>query len=91
MYKYIRGVAGVVGNITDPSGMDSTICNDTENVVGRMRAEYLNVHGYGKETVEIIIDAYQSASTVEQFVDLVGGCGMAVVELEWFWELSWRF
>lgn len=91
MYKYIRGVAGVVGSITDPSGMASTTHGDVENVLGAMRAEYLDVHGYGKETVEMIVNAYEAASTTEEFVDLAGGCGMAVAELKWFWELSWRF
>ncbi|KAF9642254.1 hypothetical protein BDM02DRAFT_3193600 [Thelephora ganbajun] len=90
VYKYIRGVAGVIGSITDPSGIDSAVHNDVENVVGAMRAEYLDVHGYRRETVEIIMGAYQSATDVEDFVALASGCGMAVVELEWFWELSWR-
>ena len=92
VYKYIRGTAGVVGSITDPSGIDSTICEDIKNIIGVMRTQYLDVHGYGREAVEAIADAYQSASTVEDFVALANGCGMAVVELEWFWELSdWRF
>jgi len=88
VYKYIRGTEGVVGSITDPSGVDSTIHEDIENIIGTMRAQYLDVHGYRKEAVEVIIDAYQSANTAEDFVALAGGCGMAVVELEWFWELS---
>ena len=92
MYKYIRGTAGVVGSITDPSGIDSTICRDTESLVGTTRAKYLDVHGYGREAVEMITGAYQSAGTVEDFVALANGCGMAVVELRWFWELSnWDF
>jgi len=90
VYKYIRGV---VGSITDPSGMDPTVHSnaDVAKVVGAFRAKYLDVHGYREGTVEMILDAYKSASTAEQFVDLAKGCGMSVVELEWFWELTWRF
>ena len=88
IYKYIRGAAGVVGTITDPSGIDSTIHGDVENLIGAMRAQYLDAHGYGREAVEVITDAYQSARTVEDFITLASGCGMAVVELQWFWEFS---
>lgn len=91
VYKYIQGVSGVVGNITDPSGVNYTTCgSDVKDIVGVMRAEYLDAHGYGKETVEIIKDAFDSATTAEEFVQLASGCGMAVAELKWFWGLSWR-
>ena len=46
-------------------------------------------HGYGMEVVKTIMDAYGSAETMEEFVSDAYGCGMTVVELEWFWELSW--
>lgn len=86
MYKYIRGVSGVIGSITDPSGVNYTTCSsDVKDIVSVMRAEYLDTHGYGKETVEIIKDAFDSATTAEEFVELASGCGMAVAELKWFW------
>lgn len=90
-YKYIRGATGVVGSITNVSGLTSIDLLDVENVVGGMRAEYLDVHGYGAEVMKIIVDAFQSANTMEEFVSGAEGCGMSVVELEWFWELSWHF
>ena len=89
LYKYIRGTAGVVGTITDPSGVISINLADVENIVGAMRAKYLDAHGYGMEVVKTIMDAYGSAETMEEFVSDAYGCGMTVVELEWFWELSW--
>lgn len=62
---------------------------DIENVVGTMRAKYLDAHGYGTEVTQMIVDAYRSANIMEEFVSEASGCGMSVVELEWFWELSW--
>ena len=91
MYKYIRSSAGVVGSITDPSGVALFDFSDVENVVGAMRARYLEAHGYGAETVHMIVEAYGSANRTEEFVAAASGCGMSVVELEWFWEFSWSF
>ncbi|KAF9788757.1 hypothetical protein BJ322DRAFT_1106722 [Thelephora terrestris] len=91
VYKYIRSSAGVVGSITDPSGVALFDFSDVENVVGAMRARYLEAHGYGAETVHMIVDAYGSANRMEDFVARASGCGMSVVELEWFWEFSWSF
>ena len=88
VYKYIWGGAGVVGTITDPSGVTLIDLTEVENIVGGMRARYLDVHGYGMEVLQIIMNAYQSASTMEEFVSEAHGCGMTIVELEWFWELS---
>ena len=91
VYKYIRGAAGVVGSITDPTGVNAIDFTDTENVVGEMRAKYLEAHGYGADVIRIIVDAYQATANVEDFVSRASGCGMSVVELEWFWEFNWFF
>ena len=91
MYKYIRGAAGVVGSITDPTGVTPTDLSEIEIAVGEMRANYLDAHGYGMDAIQTIADAYQSAKDVEDFVSRASGCGMSVVELEWFWEVSWCF
>lgn len=84
-------MSGVVGNITDPSGVTPVNLADVENTVGGMRAKYLHVRGYGMEVIQVIMDAYRSASTAEDFVFKAYGCGMSVVELKWFWDVSWCF
>ncbi|KAF9786213.1 hypothetical protein BJ322DRAFT_1108069 [Thelephora terrestris] len=89
VYKYIRGAAGVVGSITDPTGVTSINYKVTENAVGGMCAKYLDAHGYGKDAIRTIADTYQSAIDMEDFVSCASGCGMLVMELEWFWEFSW--
>ena len=91
VYKYIRGAAGVVGSITNPTGVTPIDLSDIEIAVGKMRAKYLDAHGYGMDTILAIADAYRSAKDVEDFVSQASGCGMSVVELEWFWEFSWCF
>jgi hypothetical protein len=89
VYKFIRGVPGVVGTITNPSAVTLNHLMDIENVVGTMRAKYLDAHGYGMEVTQIIVNAYRSANIMEEFVSEASGSGMSVVELEWFWEMSW--
>lgn len=91
VFKYIRSSAGIVGTITDPSGVTSINLSEAENIVGAMRAKYLDVHGYGEDVIETILDSYQSSTTVEEFVSGACGCGMTIVELEWFWQLTWSF
>ena len=91
IYKYIRGAAGVVGSITNPAGVTPIDLSDIEIAVGEMRAKYLDAHGYGMDAIQTIADAYQAAKDVEDFVSQASGCGMLVVELEWFWEVSWCF
>lgn len=71
--------------------MTSIDLGDVGNAIGEMRAQYLDVHGYGTEAVRTIVEAYQSATTVEEFVSDAYGCGMSVVELEWFWKFSAHF
>ena len=51
-------------------------------------AEYLDAHRFGFDEVEHIVDAFYTAINVHEFTSLAAGCGMAVVELEWFWALS---
>ena len=82
-------MAGVVSTIANPSGVISINIADVENVVGAIHAKYLDAHGYGMEVVKAVVDAYRSAKTMEDFVSEVYRCRMTVVELEWFWELSW--
>jgi len=91
IYKYIRSAAGVVGSITNPTGVTPIDLSDIEIAVGEMRAKYLDAHGYGTDAIQTIADAYQTAKDVEDFVSQASGCGMSVVELEWFWEVSWCF
>ena len=89
IYKNIRGVAGVVGTVTDPSGVQLIDLACVENIVGGMHAQYLDAHGYGPEVVNMITAAYDFSDTIDDFVSEAYGCGMTVVELEWFWKLSW--
>ena len=91
VYKYICGTAGVVGSITNPTSVAPIDLSDIEIDVGEMRAKYLDAHGYGMDAILTIADAYQSAKDVEDFVSQASGCGMSVVEPEWFWEFSWCF
>ena len=84
-------MAGVVGTINDPSGVTPIDLSDAQFLLGDTRAHYLDAHGYGMNTIKIIMDAYQSASTVEDFVSGADGCGMTVVEHQWFWEFPWCF
>ena len=82
-------MAGVVGTVTDPSGVQLIDLVSIENAVGGMCAKYLDTHGYGPEVVNIVTRAYGFSETMDEFVSEAYGCGMTVVELEWFWQLSW--
>lgn len=56
-------------------------------VLGEVRARYLDSHGYGAAEVTKIVSAFD-APTIEEFVSRAEGCGMSIVELEWFWCLD---
>jgi len=88
VYKYIRNRSGVVGAITNPAGVTSSVTEDDIAIIGSSRAEYLNAHGFGPDVIACIVDAFQSVTEVHEFISLTAGCGMAVMELEWFWALS---
>lgn len=86
VYKYIRNVVGTVGTITDRAGVLSHITTEDYRVLGDIRAAYLDSHGYGAVEVMKIVSAFEAAS-VEEFVSRAEGCGMSILELEWFWAL----
>ena len=88
IYKHVRNATGVVGMITDPSGITSNVTNHIINTVGASRAAYLDAHGFGPTEIRCLSNAYDTATDVGHFVSLAAGCGMAVTELEWFWALS---
>jgi len=88
VYKYIRNKAGVVGTITNLAGVTSNITEDVITTIGSSRAEYLNVHGFGSNEIAHIVDAFRRATGVHEFTILAAGCGMAIMELEWFWAIS---
>lgn len=87
VYKYIRNAAGTVGTIHDPAGVLSHITEHQTAYLGDTRARYLDSHGYGAMEIEKIVSAFGS-SCVEEFVSSAEGCGMSVVELEWFWSVE---
>lgn len=87
VYKYIRNIAGTVGTITDRSGVLSHITTEDCRVLGDIRARYLDSHGYGIVEIMRVVSAFD-APTVEEFVSRAEGCGMSIVELEWFWGLD---
>ena len=87
VYKYIRSAAGTVGTIHDQSGAVSHLTNKEYRALGNIRAAYLDSHGYGAAEVAMILFAFR-APTSEEFVTQAEGCGMSVVELEWFWGLE---
>ena len=87
VYKYIRNVAGTVGFINDRAGVTSHMTDEDYMVLGNVRATYLNSHGYGAVEVGRIVSAFDS-SCIEEFVQRAEGCGMSIVELEWFWCLD---
>ena len=82
-------MAGVVGTVTNPSGVRLIDLASVEDIMGGMRAKYLDAHGYGPEVVNIVTAAYDFSDTMDEFVTEAYGCGMTVAELEWFWQLSW--
>lgn len=87
VYKYIRNIAGTVGTITDRSGVLSLITTEDCRILGDVRARYLDSHGYGAMEIVKIVSAFD-APTIEEFVARAEGCGMSIVELEWFWCLD---
>ncbi|KAF9789734.1 hypothetical protein BJ322DRAFT_1105594 [Thelephora terrestris] len=87
VYKYIRSAAGTVGTIHDESGVVSHLTSEEYRALGSIRAAYLDSHGYGVAEVEQILYAFE-APTVGEFIGYAEGCGMSVVELEWFWNLE---
>jgi hypothetical protein len=90
VHKYLRSETGVVGTIYDGSGVFSHITADQHALFGDAQAAYLDTHGYGPTQVRNIANALQASSCAEEFVGRIvdgGGCGLSVVELEWFWTL----
>ena len=87
VYKYIWSVVGTVGTIYDKSGILSYLTGEEYHVLGDIRAAYLDSHGYGATEVARIISAFD-APTRKEFVIQAQGCGMSIVELEWFWSLD---
>jgi hypothetical protein len=78
---------GVVGYINDPAGVLSHITDDQFMLLGDVRASYLDSHGYGHAEVAKIVSAFNSGC-VEEFVTRAEGCGMSILELQWFWSLK---
>ncbi|KAF9778471.1 hypothetical protein BJ322DRAFT_1114295 [Thelephora terrestris] len=87
IYKFIRNIAGTVGTITDRSGVLLHITAEDHSVLGHARAMYLDAHGYGVVEISKIVSAFD-APTIDEFIARAEGCGMAIVELEWFWALE---
>jgi len=87
VYKYIRNIAGTVGTINDRSGVLSVITQEDYLILGDARAAYLDSHGYGATEMTKIVSALD-APTIEEFIARAEGCGMSIVELEWFWTLD---
>ena len=87
VYKYIRNIAGTVGTINDQSGVLSHITAEDHMILGDVRATYLDLHGYGTAEVVKIVSAFDSAD-IQEFIARAEGCGMSIVELEWFWTLD---
>lgn len=83
----MRNLAGTVGTINDRSGVLSHVTAEDYRVLGHTRASYLYAHGYGAEEIMKIVAAYDAPS-IEEFISRAEGCGMAIVELEWFWGLN---
>ena len=88
IYKYIRNVAGTVGTITDRSGILSHITDEDFNILGDIRARYLDSHGYGSAELAKIVSAFEGATNMDEFISCTEGCGMSIVELEWFWSIE---
>ena len=88
VYKYIRNLAGTIGVINDRSGVHSCITSEDYLILGDVRARYLDSHGYMAAEVERIVSAFSSDPTIEGFISRAEGCGMSIVELEWFWSLE---
>lgn len=87
MYKYIRNIAGTVGTINNRSGVLSKVTEEDRLVLGALRASYIDSHGYESKEVMQIVAAFD-APTIEEFISCAEGCGMSIVELEWFWCLD---
>ena len=87
VYKYIHNIAGTVRTINDQAGVLSHMRDEDYMLLGDVRASYLNSHGYGAIEVGRIFSAFGS-TCVEEFVQRAEGCGMSIVELEWFWSLT---
>ena len=88
VYKYIRNIAGTVGLITNRSGVLSNITDGDFNVLGDIHARYLDSHSYGSAELVKIVSAFEVAASIEDFVSRAEGCGMSIVELEWFWTIE---
>lgn len=88
VYKYIRNVTGTVGAITDRSGVLSNITDEDFEILGNIRARYLESHGYASAELAKIVSAFDIAASIEDFISRAEGCGMSIVELEWFWDIE---
>jgi hypothetical protein len=87
VYKYIRNLTGTVGTINERSGVLSNITEEDVAILGYVRAAYLDSHGYGTAEVARVVSAFDTW-TVEEFILGAQGCGMSILELEWFWNLD---
>ena len=86
VYKYIRNIAGTVGTITNQSGVLSNVTDEDFEILGDIHTRYLDSHGYGSAELVKIVSAFEAATSVEDFISHTEGCGMSIVELEWFWQ-----
>lgn len=86
-YKYIWNISGTIRTINDRSGILSCLMFKDFNTLGHICATYLDSHGYGAAEVMRIILAL-SKLTIEGFIVRAEGCGMLIIELEWFWDLE---
>jgi hypothetical protein len=65
----------------------SNIAYEDRLILGRVRSSYLDSHGYESAEVSRIAMA-MDATSIEEFISRTEGCGMSIVELEWFWGLE---
>ncbi|KAI6010572.1 hypothetical protein BKA83DRAFT_4503241 [Pisolithus microcarpus] len=80
VYNHIRTLHGVIASHYYPT--TTTRILDLAQPLGNLAAHYLASHGYGREDVSIIVQAYRETHGGEQFVMSLARRGMAISEVQ---------
>ena len=78
----------MVGEIYDESGNFSHLTTDDYQILGKIRAGFLDGFGFGAVEIDKIATSFLRSDTADEFVVQAGGCGLSVAELWWFWNID---
>jgi hypothetical protein len=84
VHSHIRNLSGIIDTIY---GTTSELPHYQPHEIGRHASYYLQAHGYGMDSINLIALIWAKNDTVDKFVDAIGAFGMAATEIRWLWDL----